>query len=143
MAILGVGNPMRGDDGLGPHAARRLAQEPPPRTLVLDVESVPEAFTGKVEEFGATHVVIIDAANLGGAPGETRLIEGSQIKGVAISTHSLPLNIFIHYVEEAVGAEVRVVGVQPASLGLGEGLTPRVEEAVDKVVEILRRILSG
>jgi len=36
-----------------------------------------------------------------------------------------------------------VVGVQPASLGLGEGLTPRVEEAVDKVVEILRRILSG
>lgn len=142
VVLVGVGNPIRGDDAVGPMVIELLEAKPMKNVLLLNTESVPEAFTGKVEEFNPTHVLMIDAANFKGAPGETKLITGGQIGGQAISTHSLPLNIFISYIEKSIGVTVLLLGIQPLSIGLGEPMTEPVEVAAVSVVDTLYQILS-
>jgi hydrogenase 3 maturation protease len=142
VVLVGVGNPIRGDDSVGPRIIELLESRPIENVLLLNTESVPEAFTGKVEQFKPTHILIIDAANFRGTPGETKLITGKQIGGQAVSTHSLPLNIFISYIEESLGVSVLLLGIQPLSIGLGEPMTESVEAAAESVANTLYEILS-
>jgi len=142
VVLVGVGNPIRGDDAVGPRVIELMEAKPLEAVLLLNTESVPEAFTGKVEEFKPTHVLMIDAANFKGVPGETKLISGAQIGGQAISTHSLPLNIFISYIEKSLGVSVLLLGIQPLSIGLGEPMSEPVEAAAVSVVDTLYKILS-
>jgi hydrogenase 3 maturation protease len=142
VVIVGVGNPIRGDDAVGPKIIELLEETPMKDVLLLNTESVPEAFTGKVEEFKPTHVLMVDAANFRGAPGETKLITGEQIGGQAISTHSLPLNIFISYIEKSLSVDVLLLGIQPLSIGLGAPMTEPLEAAAVSVANTLYQILS-
>lgn len=142
VVIVGVGNPIRGDDAIGPRIIELLEKKPMKDVLLLNTESVPEAFTGKVEKFKPTHVLMVDAANFRGEPGETKLITGEQIGGQAISTHSLPLNIFITYIEKSLNVDVLLLGIQPMSIGLGEPMTEPLEAAAVSVSNTLYQILS-
>ena len=142
VVIVGVGNPIRGDDAVGPRIIELLEEKPMKNVLLLNTESVPEAFTGKVEKFNPTHVLMVDAANFRGEAGETKLITGAQIGGQAISTHSLPLNIFISYIEKSLNVDVLLLGIQPVSIGLGEPMTASLEAAAVSVANTLYQILS-
>ncbi len=142
VVLLGVGNPIRGDDAVGPRIIELLEPRPIENVLLLNTESVPEAFTGKVEEFKPTHILMIDAANFNGAPGDTKLITGEQIGGQAVSTHSLPLNIFISFIEESLSVSVLLLGIQPQSIGLGEPLSEPVESAAKFIAGVLYEILN-
>jgi len=142
VVIVGVGNPIRGDDAVGPKIIELLETKPIKNVLLLNTESVPEAFTGKVEQFNPTHVLLVDAANFRGMPGETKLITGEQIGGQAISTHSLPLNIFISYIEKSLGISVILLGIQPMSINLGESMSEPVDKVAKIVADTLHRILS-
>ena len=142
VALVGVGNPIMGDDAVGSKIIELLETKPLEDVLLLNTESVPEAFTKKVEQFKPTHVLMIDAANFKGKPGETKLFTGEQIGGQAISSHSLPLNIFISYIEGSLGIDVLLLGIQPKSIGLGEPLTEQVEVAVYYIVNTIYQILS-
>jgi hydrogenase 3 maturation protease len=142
VVIVGVGNPIRGDDAVGPRIIELLESKPINNVLLLNTESVPEAFTGKVEQFNPTHVLLVDAANFRGMPGETKLITGEQIGGQAISTHSLPLNIFISYIEKSLGISVILLGIQPMSINLGESMSEPVKNVAKIVADTLHRILS-
>ncbi len=142
VVIVGVGNPIRGDDAVGPRVIELLEKTPIKDVLPLNTESVPEAFTGKIEQFNPTHVLMVDAANFKGDPGETKLITASQIGGTAVSTHSLPLNIFISYIEKSLGIDVLLLGIQPISIGLGYPMTEPLEAAAVSVANTLYQILS-
>jgi hydrogenase 3 maturation protease len=142
VVLMGVGNPMRGDDGVGVAIIQRLQESGLPGVLLLNTETVPESFIGKVESHEPTHVLLIDAANFGGRPGETRLIDSQHIGGQAVSTHSLPLTIFIGYIEKSLGVKVLLLGVQPKAVAFGEEMTQELAEASERIAETLRRLLS-
>ena len=142
VVIVGVGNPIRGDDAVGPRIIELMKSKPIDGVLLLNTESVPEAFTGKVEKFKPTHVLLVDAANFRGMAGETKLINGEQIGGQAVSTHSLPLNIFISYIEKSLDLSVLLLGIQPVSIGLGEPLSDPVKATAVSVADTLYQILS-
>ncbi len=142
VVLVGVGNPMRGDDGVGVRIIELLEAMSLDGVMLLNTETVPEAFTGKVESYEPTHALLLDAANFGGQPGETKLIDSEHIGGQAISTHSLPLNIFISYIEKSLGITVLLLGVQPKTVTFGEEMTPELVEASKRIAETLHRILS-
>lgn len=142
VVLMGVGNPMRGDDGVGVAIIQRLQENPIPGVMLLNTETVPESYIGKVESHRPTHVLLVDAANFGGRPGDTRLIDSQHIGGQAVSTHSLPLTIFITYIEKSLGIKVLLLGVQPKTVAFGEGMTPELAEASKRIAETLRRMLS-
>ena len=68
LAIIGVGNSLKGDDFAGSLVAKRLMSrfnEAAHRILVLDAEDAPENFTEKIRAFGADTVIFIDSAVMG------------------------------------------------------------------------------
>ena len=142
VVLMGVGNPMRGDDGVGVAIIQRLQERPITGVMLLNTETVPESYIGKVESHEPTHVLLVDAANFGGHPGDTRLIDAQHIGGQAVSTHSLPLTIFITYIEKSLGIRVLLLGIQPKNVAFGEEMTPELAEASIRIAETLRRALS-
>ena len=54
----------------------------------------------------------------------------------------MPLSFLMMYVEQETGGKTILIGIQPKSIQFGEGLTPEIEEVVDKTIASLERILK-
>ncbi len=146
--VLGVGNLMKGDDAVGPVVARRLgakcADEPateergPSRIVALDCGTTPENYTSVIRRLRPQLLVIVDAAEMGLEAGQLRIIPRERVGSLGLSTHSMPLSLFMSYVEELV-VEIILVGVQPHSMAFGAELSPGVAATADILVECLER----
>lgn len=141
VAVLGIGNPMRSDDGLGPYIIEHLTIKNP-NIYIENVGSVPEAFARPLAEFGAERVIMIDAADMRKPIGHVELIKKDRIGGIAISTHHMPLSFLMMYLEDSTGGETILLGVQPKTLDFGEGLSPEIEDVSRKIIETLDRVLE-
>jgi hydrogenase 3 maturation protease len=119
-----------------------LEQKKLNNVLLLNTETVPEAYTGAVTDYQPTHVLILDATNFNGKPGEAQLIPVEKIGGTAVSTHSLPLTIFASYIQKTLNTKVTLLGVQPKIIDFGAEISPEVKSAAEEIVEILIGILS-
>ena len=142
VVLVGVGNPMRADDGVGSKIIELLQKRLLENVMLINAETVPEAFTGKVEKYKPTHVMLIDAANFRGQVGEARLITGAQIGGQALSTHSLPLSLFISYIEKSIDVLVILLGIQPKTIDFDMPMSREIEEAAVSIADTLIQILS-
>ena len=138
--VLGVGNDLRGDDAFGLEAVRLLSSRGPiPGVTVLEVGVSPEGFAERVARESPRIIVVLDAARMGGAPGELRLIEPGDLGwDFAGGTHAPSLELLSRYLAERCGAEVLLLAAEPERTGLGEEMTPRLCEAASLAAEILR-----
>ena len=137
MVLVGVGSPIRHDDIVGLRVLELLKGKTPMSTLLLPTETVPESYTGTIREFQPTHVLILDAANFNGKPGEGRIIPPEAIANTSVSTHSLPLHVFIDYVRKSICEKVALLGIQGVNIDFGEGLTPEVDKSAVEIANIL------
>ncbi|MHA1480835.1 MAG: hydrogenase maturation peptidase HycI [Candidatus Thorarchaeota archaeon] len=140
IAILGIGNDLRTDDGLGPFIIAGL-QTKHSDVYIENVGSVPEAFAKPLAEFGAERVIMIDAADMRKPVGHIELVTKNRIGGIAISTHSMPLSLLMAYLEQQTGGQAILLGIQPRSIQFGEGLTPEIHEVSQKLIITLDSIL--
>ena len=109
---------------------------------LIECETVPESFMQEIVDLKPSHVLLIDAAILGLKPGETRLVFPEQVTDFpAITTHVLPLRIFCEYVTKMAGAKIALLLIEPENTEFGEGLTPEVQAAADRIVAVLRKLL--
>ncbi len=146
IAILGIGNPLRSDDAAGVLVARRLADP----ALLLDLDAVlvieaahaPENATAGLRRFAPQLVLLVDAAEMGEAPGTVRWVGLAEIDGMSASTHTLPLSMLAKYLVLELGCEVKVLGIQPGSTEIGESVSKSVLQAVDEIVSGLAELLS-
>ncbi len=141
IAILGIGNDLRSDDGLGPYIIEKLSIDDP-RILIENVGSVPEGFARNLAEFGAERVIMVDAADMMKPPGHIEFVTKDRIGGITISTHSMPLSFLMMYLEQETGGKTVLIGIQPKSIQFGEGLTPEIQEVVEKIIRILEHVLK-
>ncbi|MHA1769730.1 MAG: hydrogenase maturation peptidase HycI [Candidatus Thorarchaeota archaeon] len=142
IAVLGIGNDLRTDDGLGPFIVENLSLESP-NLLIENVGSVPEGFARPLAEFGAERVIMIDAADMRKPVGHIELVTKERIGGISISTHSMPLSLLMMYLEQQTGAETILLGIQPRSLQFGEGLTPEIQKVANRIIRALERVLEN
>lgn len=142
VVLVGVGNPMRADDGVGPKIIELLQEKPIDNVLLINSETVPESFTKKVTDYRPTHVLLVDAANFRGAAGDTKMITSEQIGGQAVSTHSLPLTIFINVIEHDLNIDVVLLGIQPTTIEFFAPMTPELETAAISIANTLHQVLS-
>jgi hydrogenase maturation protease len=136
--VVGIGNPDRGDDGIGPLVARRLAGRAPPDVTIIERAGDVVAL---IEDWaGYDSVILIDAAAPGATPGS--------IHRVDLMTTELPADISLSSthafgVGNAVGL-ARTLGLLPRSLVVyaiegvnfepGAHLSPNIAAAVEEVV---------
>ena len=143
LVILGVGNELGGDDSLGLSAARKLkeALSGISGVEVLAVGNAPENFTGLVRRLSPSHILLIDAAEMGETAGTIKLVESHQIEGMIPSTHSFPLNMLVRYLEQEIGSRVLILGMQPKKLVFGTSMSTEVESSIDNLLLMLERLL--
>ena len=141
IAILGIGNDLRTDDGLGPYIIENLSIDDP-RVMIENVGSVPEGFARPLAEFGVERVIMVDAADMLKPPGHIELVTKDRIGGINISTHSMPLSFLMMYLEQETGGKTILIGIQPKSIQFGEGLTPEIQEVVDTTISTLERVVK-
>ncbi|MFW9918177.1 MAG: hydrogenase maturation peptidase HycI [Candidatus Thorarchaeota archaeon] len=141
IAILGIGNDLRTDDGLGPFIVNSLHTRHP-HVLIENVGSVPEAFARPLAEFGAERVIMVDAADMRKPVGHIELVTKDRIGGIAISTHSMPLSFLMQYLEDSTNGKTILLGVQPQSILFGEGLTPVIDEIARKLISAIDSLLE-
>lgn len=137
--ILGIGNPWRGDDAFGPALAKRL--QGIVRATVINAEEVPENFLGLIVAADPETVVLVDAVELGLAPGEIALVEADALGGPSVSTHTASLSLCARYLGGETKADVFLLGVQPLTRELGVSLSAPVSAALDLLSAILLELL--
>ena len=147
VVVLGLGSPLRRDDFVGVAVVRelrRLLAEKARRVFLLEGGSAPENVLGLVARAGPSHVLIIDAADLGREPGSVALIRPEEAgSSHPPSTHTLPLRFLCSYLASLTRARLLVLGVQPKDLGFGEGLSPEVAETARRLAELLAELLPS
>lgn len=138
--VLTVGNSLMGDDGAGPLLAEWLERAPASDWDVIDGGATPENVTHLVRRAAPDRLLMVDAADMGLAPGSVRRVDPALIaKQFLIDTHAIPLDFLVQSLKESV-REVVFLGVQPARVAFYEDMTPAVREAV---VDLHRKLVAG
>ncbi len=115
VAILGVGHELNGDDGGRPAVARALEERlaGQDRLQVIEGGYRPGKPDGAVRAFGPDLVLIVDAAQMGAAPGTVRLVPWQATTGLSASTHTLPLHILANFLTHELGCDVALLWPPP------------------------------
>ena len=140
--VVGIGNILLKDEGVGVHVVNELARmELPPEVEVVDGGTHSYDLVDIFSQ--ADHLIIVDALEAGAEPGTIYRVplEEMGIKPQeATSVHQL------HFIEAIAMAnmlghhpQVVVFGIQPREIGWGLELTPKVEARVPRVIELIRQ----
>ena len=136
--LVGVGNELKTDDAAGlaivSSLRSRLGASPTPGVKIHPCTPMPERLLSKLaSEEG--RVVVFDAVEASAKPGEVVFRSMAHTKYGFFGTHNIPLKL-VPGIEERLG-DFFVVGVQPASLEISQGLSEPVREAVNEIVAVV------
>ena len=146
--VLGLGNILNRDEGMGVHALRALEAQ---LGRQADVEFVDGGVLGLnllplVEE--CSHLLILDAVDAGQAPGTLVELGRDEIplySGVKLSQHQVTFQevLALAKIRDGLPPYLHLIGVQPADLSIGLDLSPTVGPMVPHIVERASAILRG
>lgn len=138
--IIGYGNPLRGDDGVGWAVVERLEQMEhcEPLTLIASHQLLPE-LTDLIRE--AARVTFVDATVLG-EPGTVRITPLTPDVTGSASSHQMSPGVLLAYTQQLYGYcppayLVTVTGVQ---FGYEEKLSPLIQEKLGAICEDVVRV---
>ena len=141
--IVGVGNVLLKDEGIGVHVVRALQEmslaSPNGEVEVVDGGTSPSAFDSAE---GADKLIIVDAARGGGAPGTIYRFGPGQVSGEAkllTSLHDLGVLDSLRMMESVADPprETVIIGVEPAEVDWGLELTPTLRGKLPDVVRLV------
>jgi hydrogenase maturation protease len=138
LALIGVGNRFRGDDGAGLEVASRLRATQPPGCRILEEEGEPGSL---IEDWALVReALVVDAVSTGAEPGTLHRFDATAeplpVEMFRSSTHALGIADAVELARELerLPPRLAVYGIEGESFETGEGLTPAVEATVDKLV---------
>jgi len=139
LAVLGIGHELCGDDAVGTRIAAMLNTMLPnePRLLAIEAGPAPENFTGSLRHYKPDLILMIDAARLDEEPGTIRWLNLQELDGLSASTHTLPLDLLITYLNAELGCGVELIGIQPEQTFADMPLTPSVQKAAEEILGVL------
>lgn len=126
--FIGVGNLLKQDDGFGPAVIREIAGKI--TAACIDAGVALENFSGKIRNLHPDCIIIFDAVDFNGNPGETRLFKADDLMNETFSTHGVSIKTFIDFIKADVPAQVFIIGAQPRKTGFGQAMSEPVEKAV-------------
>lgn len=132
VVILGIGNTLRSDDGAGSILANRIQGKVP--YIVYDAGTGPENYLGKIIKDNPETVLLVDAVDFGGKPGEYRVLEADELKTANLfSTHNASLSLAINYLQNNLKTDIIILIIQPKIIFFSEGLSKEVGDSLAKL----------
>lgn len=146
VAVVGLGNLILSDEGVGVHVVRRLdeAYSFPDGVMLIDGGTSAIDLLDQLVE--AEHIIFIDAAQTGGPPGSIVALQGARLPvwfRERMSPHQIGLADLLATLSlmDHTPESVTLIGIEPQSMELGTELTPHIDaaagEALLKVLEKL------
>lgn len=134
--VLGVGNTIMGDEGVGVRCVEWLASRLPPDVLAVDGGTSTHELLGDLED--ADVLIIVDAIVTTEPPGTILRLEGDRIPKAfsnKFSPHQHGINDLLANLELLGRSPKRLVlfGIAPERIELGMELSPAVEAVVPEV----------
>ena len=144
--ILGIGNLILKDEGIGVHVVRALEEKKlPPGVDLVDGGTATMNLLSVIYE--SEHVIVIDALKAGGEPGTIYRCLPENLTGTSdrpLSLHQLGFLDVLGMARQLGGsAAVVIIGVEPKEISWGLELTEELQAAVPKVVEAVKKELRG
>lgn len=147
VVVLGIGNILMSDEGIGVHAVEALQQR---YRLPDNVEVVDGGTTGMEllpDLQGAQHLIVVDAVRVGVPPATVVRMEGDEVPAffkTKISPHQVGLSDVLAALRFSGGApdHVVLIGVQPVSLEMAMELSPQVAARMDEVLALVTAELA-
>ena len=135
--IIGIGNPLKGDDSIGNLIVDELKKIVKDKnTLLIRAETNPENFVGKVKSFNPDVIYFVDAVEFDGKVGEVRVFGIDDVLNQSSSTHGISVKVFKDFFPEA---EIYVIGIKPEDIDYGQELSESLD--INIISNIVKNIL--
>ncbi len=141
--VIGIGNPWRGDDGIGHAVVDALADTPGLATAKSHGEPA------ELMELWQGHdpVILVDAIVTGAAPGTLHRLDAREPlpRGARYSSHGIGLAEAVELARslDELPDTLIVHGIEPARLEDGAGLSPEIRDSLARVVRRITSDLAG
>ncbi|WIM04838.1 MAG: HyaD/HybD family hydrogenase maturation endopeptidase [Candidatus Nitricoxidivorans perseverans] len=146
--ILGIGNTILSDEGLGVHAAEalRIAYDLPDGVEVIDGGTAGMELLDPLA--GVDLLVVLDAVKAGRAPGTVILLTGKEVPvffRAKLSPHQVSICDVLASLEFAGDPpkDLVLIGCEPESLELGTELTPTVAGRMPEMIAVAAEQLAA
>ncbi len=146
--VLGIGNTLLTDEGVGVHVIERLRQEYPDSDMVEFVDGGTLSFTLADVMAGTDQLIIVDAAELDSPPGSVSLFENEALdeylgRGKRRSVHEVGLLdlLAITHLTGDLPARRALIGIQPQKVDWGEHPSPAVAAAIPQACDMTRELI--
>ena len=147
--IMGVGNTLQGDDGVGVHALRWLqdALGTRPSIRLYDAGTLGATLLVEIEQ--TRRLIFIDAMRMNTAAGTVRCFEGVAMdqwlrRAQAGSVHEVSLSELLDMARllDRLPPQRALIGIEPGRIGWGEQLSAELSGALPQVEHCVREVLS-
>jgi hydrogenase 3 maturation protease len=133
--ILGIGNPLQGDDAIGPTLVDFL-QGRVDATLI-NAGEVPENYFSAIHAAQPEVVLIIVALELGAEAGCVAVVDADRLRAIENFTRNPGLAFLAVMIQDETGAEVILVGVQPEETAFAAELSRPVHQTLHNLEDML------
>ncbi|MFC2065864.1 hydrogenase maturation protease [Chloroflexota bacterium] len=140
VVVIGVGNLLLKDEGIGIHAAKALeVLNLPPDVKIIDAGTAPDliAYTQAGDK-----LIIIDAARAGGKAGTIYRFQPEDLaheNGEAMSLHQLGVEQNLRFMSLMGNKpeKVVIIGIEPKEIDWGMELSPELQSVVPEIVKLI------
>jgi len=142
VCFVGLGNVEGGDDGFGVQLAEALARAGAPDVLLGG--TAPEQLAGRCADSRFDHLVFLDAADFGAAPGSVVFLNSLEMAArfPQISTHRLSLGMLAKCFEARGTTRAWLLAAQPASLQPAPTLSPPIQTTLAILADLISEIFN-
>ena len=149
VVVIGIGNLIMKDDGLGIHAIRALADVKFPENIDLKlIDGGLELDLAVLVDEGVDKLILIDAIQAGGKPGDMYRFPINDVETSGYQTRSahylnMKQNLAMMQIAGNMPKQIVVIGVEPKEMAPGMELSPEIAAKLSEVVERVRREIIG
>jgi hydrogenase maturation protease len=140
IAVLGIGNLLQSDEGVGVHIISRLEKHYRfnPEISLIDGGTMGTDLLPYLEAHD--RIIIVDAVNFDQQPGYIGTIENEDILrrlNTKLSIHHLGLTDVLSTAKllDIEPSDIFLIGIQPENIEMGTELTPLIEKRVHKMID--------
>jgi hydrogenase maturation protease len=138
--VIGVGNLLLRDEGIGIHTVKALQEIGlPPDVKLIDGGTAPDliAYTRAGDK-----LIIIDAARAGGEPGAIYRFQPEDLasgKGVLTSAHEMGVveNLSLMTATGNEPRETVIIGIEPEEIDWGTELSAELQKRLPEIIEVV------
>ncbi|MCP4219008.1 MAG: hydrogenase maturation protease [bacterium] len=144
-AVIGIGNILMRDDGLGVHLIDQLSRHPGLPASVRCIDGGTAPFEAMYACGDSNRFIVADAVAAGGEPGMIYNMTVQQwrtCKSITMHDLSLPDALFMSPGAGTDGFSVQIVGMEPAEISAGLELSQAVKKKFpDFIVRVLQEVV--